>query len=108
MDRADPYRTDPATSPVRSGAHLTFVRQQPCWFCGTDQDVQAHHHGRRQGGGGTGLKGCDLLTVPLCPRHHQEWHQRASVGELSHTETEREMWKAIAVTLRAASLTEDF
>jgi hypothetical protein len=61
----------------------------------------AHHHGRRQGGGGTGIKGCDLLTVPLCNAHHQEWHQRAQVGNLSHVETEREMWKAIAVTLRA-------
>ena len=89
------------TSPVRSPSHLAFVRKQRCWFCQTDRDVGAHHHGRRQGGGGVGIKGCDLLTVPLCNAHHQEWHQRAQVGNLSHVETEREMWKAIAVTLRA-------
>lgn len=93
--------------PHRSARYLAFVRRQRCWFCQTDQDVVAHHHSRRQGGGGTGLKGCDLLTVPLCNQHHQEWHQRAQVGALSHLETQVEMWKAIALTLRAVAIDMD-
>jgi hypothetical protein len=96
----------PPPSPVRSARYLAFVREQRCWFCQTDQDIQAHHHGRRQGGGGVGMKGCDLFTVPLCQEHHREWHQRASIGERSTVETELEMWKAMAVTLRAHRVAE--
>ena len=96
-----------APSPVRSARYLAFVRRQRCWFCETDQNVVAHHHSRRSGGGGAGIKGCDLLTVPLCHQHHQEWHQRAQVGQLSHLETQVEMWKAVALTLRAVAMKLD-
>ena len=96
-----------APSPVRSPKYLSFVRRQRCWFCETDQNVVAHHHSRRSGGGGAGIKGCDLLTVPLCHQHHQEWHQRAQVGQLSKLETQVEMWKAIALTLRAERIHAD-
>lgn len=90
--------------PHRSARYLSFVRRQRCWFCQTDRDVVAHHHSRKHGGGGVGMKGCDLLTVPLCNQHHQEWHQRAQVGALSTLETQVEMWKGISLTLRAWEL----
>jgi hypothetical protein len=89
------------TSPIRSPSHLAFVRRQRCWFCQTDRDVVAHHHSKKYGGGGTGMRGCDLLTVPLCSAHHDEWHSRAQIGDLTTTETQREMWKGMALTLRA-------
>lgn len=90
-------------SPRRSRKHLDFVRSRQCAFCLLQAD-EAHHHSRKAGGGGSSIKGCDLLTVPLCHAHHNEWHSRAQVGDLSTAETQREMWKEIALTLRARLL----
>jgi len=92
------------TSPLRSTRYLEFVRSQPCWTCGATGDVHAHHHGRREGGGGTGIKTCDLHTVPLCARCHQQWHQRGQIRELSRERTVAELWRAVAVLLRRAYL----
>lgn len=88
------------SSPARSTEYLAHVRARACWFCGTTADVVAHHHGRAAGGGGMGLKTCDFHTVPLCPSHHGEWHRRGQVQGYNRDQTEREMWKAIGVTLR--------
>jgi hypothetical protein len=60
--------------------------------------VHAHHHGRT--GGGMGIKGCDLHTIPLCHSHHREWHQRARVEPFTTEGTKTEMWRGIAATLR--------
>jgi hypothetical protein len=46
-----------------------------------------------------GLKTTDLHTVPLCPDHHQEWHQKARVLHFTTAETKAEMWQAIAFCL---------
>lgn len=47
-----------------------------------------------------GIKGCDLLTVPLCEPHHRELHKRGTVGDLTPSEAQGEAWKAIALCLR--------
>jgi hypothetical protein len=91
-------------TPARSEAHLDFVRRQSCWFCSRTEEIQAHHHGRHAGGGGMGLKTDDYHTVPLCPAHHQEWHQRARIGAFTTPETQAEMWRGIASMLRSRLL----
>jgi hypothetical protein len=90
-------------SPVRSRKHLDFVRSNRCAFC-LHPATEAHHHSRRAGGGGTGLKGCDLLTVPLCESHHRELHRTGTVEPYSPSETKAEIWKSIALCLRARVL----
>ncbi len=65
-------------SPPRSKKHLALVRGRSCAFC--DKPAQeAHHAFRLAGGGGMGIKGCDLLTVPLCGPHHRELHKTGAV-----------------------------
>ena len=64
----------------RSKRYLKFVAGFSCvvgrWFnnASCEGDVVAAHVGK---GGGTGLKCSDLLTIPLCNRHHQGFeHQK--------------------------------
>ena len=85
--------------PARSKPHLAFVRARDCVFCPRPAH-HAHHAFRAAGGGGMGIKGCDLLTVPLCQQHHAELHKRGRVGDLTPLETETAMWKTIALQLR--------
>lgn len=92
-------------SPVRSAKYLKFVRGQECAFCVCSAD-EAHHAVRLAGGGGLGIKGCDLLAIPLCRRHHRELHKRGTVGELDQSELWELVWKSIALSLRAYHLQE--
>jgi hypothetical protein len=92
-------------SPVRSAKYLKFVRGQRCAFCARPA-TEAHHTGRKAGGGGMGIKPCDLLAAPLCGEHHREIHKRGSVADMDSVETEAELWKSIALTLRAYHLQE--
>ena len=57
--------------PVRSSAHLAFIRTLPCVCCGRTRGVQAAHVGSR----GMGQKCSDLETIPLCDFHHKEQHR---------------------------------
>ncbi len=90
-------------SPHRSRKHLSFVRGQRCAFCQTPA-AEAHHAFRRAGGGGLGLKGCDLFTVPLCGKHHRELHKTGEVKPYTASETVSLLWESIARTLRARLL----
>ena len=92
-------------SPVRSAKYLKFVRGQRCAFC-PNPASEAHHVSRKSGGGGMGLKGCDLLAAPLCNLHHREYHTKRWIGDRSIPETQAELWKAIALSLRAYHLQE--
>lgn len=55
---------------IESEKYLDHVRSYPCLVCG-QQGVDAHHVET----GGTGTKGSDLFTIPLCREHHNELHQ---------------------------------
>lgn len=59
--------------PVRSEAHLAFVRSLPCLIegCRSRFTVAMHTSGSR----GMGQKRSDLETVPGCPMHHDEQHR---------------------------------
>lgn len=86
-------------SPHRSRKHLDFVRSRACAFC-LHPAEEAHHHSRKAGGGGVGIKGCDLLTVPLCASHHRELHKRGEVEPYGPSETREMLWKSVALCLR--------
>ena len=86
-------------SPHRSAKHLRFVRSGRCAFC-LHPASEAHHVSRKSGGGGVGLKGCDLLTVPLCVSHHRELHKRGEIHPYGPVETREILWKSVALTLR--------
>jgi hypothetical protein len=81
------------------------VRGRQCTFCAWPA-TEAHHVSRKAGGGGTGLKSCDLLTAPLCGKCHRELHKRGTVGALSPDEAKAELWKSIALSLREYHLQE--
>jgi hypothetical protein len=92
-------------SPRRSKKHLAFVRARACAFCPRMAD-EAHHAFRRAGGGGMGLKGCDLLTVPLCVWHHRELHTTGTVKPYTARELPVVLWQAVAMALRDRLLVE--
>jgi hypothetical protein len=86
-------------SPHRSKKHLAFVRGRRCAFC-ANPAAEAHHTGRLVGGGGIGIKPCDLLAAPLCRDHHRELHKRGTIGTNSPSDTLHDLWRAIALCLR--------
>ena len=58
-----------APKKTRCRTYLDFVRSHPCCACGANAD-EAHHFGPR----GMGEKCSDLLAVPLCKKHHDDFH----------------------------------
>ena len=59
---------------------INFVKTFGCSVCGTSP-VDAHHLDTI-GMGGNRKKDCveDFSCVPLCRRHHQEWHSLGDTG----------------------------
>jgi hypothetical protein len=61
-------------------AYLAWVRSRPCivdFGYGTCEGrIHAHHAGRKPG---VGLKSNDDTAVPLCDKHHREWHGGSGV-----------------------------
>lgn len=63
--------------PARDMPYMAAVRAMRCCvgrlepgFC-SPGGVEAHHAGERPG---VGLKAPDNTCIPLCRRHHAEWH----------------------------------
>lgn len=56
---------------ARDKKYLAFVLTQPCCICGIEDETIIYHHTTT---GGTGMKGSDYLTIPLCGKHHAEVH----------------------------------
>lgn len=66
----------------RCPAHLQWLRGRIC--CTSAEDCSGKieaAHVDRAGGKGTGLKVADWHAVPLCARHHQEYHRGAATFE---------------------------
>ena len=69
---------------IRSINHLKYIAGKSCIICG-GIDVQAAHI--RYSGAGTGMKPCDVFTIPLCIEHHRE----------QHTKNEKFFWSLYAI-----------
>lgn len=63
-------------APSRSAAYLAAVRLKPCAVCQAPGPSDPHHWGPR----GMGQKTDDFRTVPLCRKHHDEFHSRGMIG----------------------------
>lgn len=69
----DSAMLSPKLRRIRSPAHLSFVRAQPCLICGrTPSDA---HHLRFVQPRAMARKVSDEFTVPLCRRHHDLLHR---------------------------------
>lgn len=93
--------------PGSDPAYLEWVRSLACcvyWigglnWNGCDQRVHAHHAGRRPG---VSMKADDKTAIPLCDRHHRQWHDANGVFA-GLSKLERFAWsvRAIAATQAA-------
>ncbi len=52
-------------------AYRKFITGQPCTVCGQNWWIDPAHTGNR----GRGQKSSDLSCIPLCRKHHDEYHQ---------------------------------
>ncbi len=71
--KRSPFRRKPPP-PNRAGsdpAHLAVIRALPCAVCGSRLRVAAHHS---TVGRGLSRKTSDHETLPLCSKHHREFH----------------------------------
>jgi hypothetical protein len=60
--------------------YIDYIRSKPCLISeDCDGDVVAHHVRIDQNAGLT-MKPNDLYCVPLCVKHHLEWHRRGNHG----------------------------
>lgn len=78
----------------------TYLNVLPSKVC--EGEVHAHHAGRRPG---IGMKADDSTAIPLCRRHHRQWHDASGVFE-GLSKLERFAWSvnaiAVAQTIYAA------
>ena len=65
-----------------SQKYLQWVKTQPCQCCG--QPADDAHHLIGWGQGGIGTKAHDILTIPLCRKHHDELHRDPRAFEQEH------------------------
>jgi hypothetical protein len=72
--------------PDRSSAYLEFVRGHSCCVCTAPPRSDPHHFGPTEEKA-MGRKVSDFRTVPMCRKHHDEFHSRGVIGTLSTIET---------------------
>lgn len=82
----------------RDFAYMLWVKQQPCMLTGDPLagecrgPVHAHHAGTRPG---VAMKAPDATCIPLCERHHDDWH--ACRGLFDATKEARRAWADWAI-----------
>ena len=78
--------------------YIKYIKSKPCTVCG-DINVDAHHMDTIGMGGNRKLPtNKDYSCVPLCRKHHQEWHQ---IGNEKFREKYREdLWKMVYWCMR--------
>ena len=69
--------------------YLEHVRARACCICMAPPPNDPHHFGVR-----VRLKTDDRRTVPICRKHHDEWHALGRCASFSRAETEREFYRA--------------
>ena len=62
--------------PKISDEYRAYIRNQPCLVCGCFAGSCDPHHLRINNHGGVAMKPSDAFCIPLCHRHHQEYHRR--------------------------------
>lgn len=81
----------PKNKIYRSEEYKAYIRTLPCLVCGKPSDP---HH---EVGGGIGIKGPDLFSLPFCRGHHRE---REDTGIKTFWDKyNMDRWQTIAETL---------
>lgn len=83
----------------RDPAYMAWVRTCRC-FVGIDCEgrIHAHHAGERPG---MGMKAGDDTCIPLCSKHHAEWHG-ASGHFREMDKVDRRRWSDTAIQVTQA------
>lgn len=57
--------------------YLAWIRTLRCSVCQILDRLHAHHlkHGHGERRGGMGIRVHDRLSLPMCPRHHRQFHR---------------------------------
>ncbi len=66
----------------KSDSYLRYVKSLPCVCCG--QQADDPHHVIGHGQGKMGGKAHDLLTMPVCRKHHDQIHRNVEAWEREH------------------------
>ncbi len=85
--------------PVRSKQYLQWVASLPCSICDNPQTVA--HHLIGVGQGCMGGKSSDLMTMPLCVKHHQGLHHYGKHKDLQYEFIAKTLATAIAADCEA-------
>lgn len=73
----DIYSVNKMKIPLRDKEYLEYIRKQPCLWCGIANKSEAHHL-RINNNSGVAIKPSDVYCVPLCRKHHIEYHAKGS------------------------------
>lgn len=60
--------------PLRDRKYIKYVSGKPCSVCGASTASDPHHY-QPSGNGKMGGKIGDDFALPLCNRHHSEYHR---------------------------------
>ncbi|HDP0319389.1 TPA: DUF968 domain-containing protein [Salmonella enterica subsp. enterica serovar Concord] len=93
------YMKKPRSIRLALPEYTQWVKRQPCCGCGHPADDP--HHIIGHGFGGTGIKACDLLVIPLCRVCHDALHSDMKAWEVQNGS--QLLWLARTLT-RAAGI----
>jgi hypothetical protein len=58
----------------KNNKYLAWIREQPCYHCGKQNQSEPHHI-IGISGSGMGIKADDIHTMPLCRQCHDDVHE---------------------------------
>lgn len=73
-------------------AYLSWIGSLPCSICDSKPPNHAHH----STGAGMGTKSHDREAMPMCWRHHRDFHDGKGIFD-SWTREERRIWQELQV-----------
>lgn len=76
-------------------AYLEFIREHPCCWCSAPPRSDPHHFGYR----GKSTKCSDFITVPLCRKDHDQFHNHRTIGRMTPEQTMAYLYKKATLLL---------
>lgn len=76
-------------------AYLDWIRSLPCWVGGACLGAVQPHH---RTGAGKALRSHDHETIPLCAKHHDDFHTLRGYF-YGWTKADRRSWQSEAIDL---------
>ena len=77
--------------------YADYIRSLPCSVCADDTTVQQHHLINIDGlTKGMALKMPEIISIPLCARHHRELHLHVEGWEVNYGDQEYHLVQTLA------------